>query len=593
MATSKKTDLIKNIKIIAGNSDINSFYNKLKSGIIEYFSDKQSLYENETRNIFNNVFKGTISKSETEILLKKSLEPPIYNNPYVAYFLSNLSNNKLINLLTTGILNDEEPLAGSLSVFQQATGKTNLQSAIKFVRDNQFGCTFSYPNYKKGEITQLNFNLSLNPKIIGQTLGLIIFVNNQNISPDDARFLSNLIKSYSNTTTFITGNAYGIQAQSTISYNFDTFENLYLESVDKFQISTENNSIRNGTDNAPESIPQRPRLTDENFIIKNEDDVTNPFSLTSPKNITLNQFSQPDSNEILSILDIIRKDEFDEDIKATTNIIIDGNVFDENGELFRKELGKELTPESPEITASPESTKISRVSKTSSITMQELLNLMKPAEKTHVKIALNDKINSENEILKNLEIQKTRLIKSQEFIVTCFIGGIANQDDMRLVIGGSMGGGVVVTVPMEQLREYYIKLSTSLQNDSESSKESDSVLIKIQNAKWKDVKTLKTINRNLLIRLDIYNEDYDPQISKETIDKVFKKSNNSPPPIFVRVVGEVNKVNTEGSNYKINAICQDVLTEVRSIEQERLSTIALIEKIKSDLREFGEEYTEP
>jgi len=356
MATSKKADLVsEKMKITSGDSYITSFYRVFATALESFFEPKAQEIETGTRSIFTQTFPSPqLSNGQIDALVNNSNPFPyrgdtiaVYSNPYAFWFLSNTTDNELVNILTLGLSLDNEPSDSLKNEIASAAGfGTNYDAAIKRIRDHQFSCKFSYDGYGAG-LTELDFSLSLDPSTIGAVLGLVIFVDNNNISKEDSNVVSNLIKSYSNVTLLVVGNSYTSTNQISARSNNKIFEDKFSQAVDRYLIQEKKNeSIRHGERNTPAEEEIRPGLTDENFIIRNEDDLIDP-SAVGPRTITLNQFTEPkDFEAARSILDVIRGNTTDDEIIESgveQDITIDGNI--EEQLKITEEFGTIVTEE--------------------------------------------------------------------------------------------------------------------------------------------------------------------------------------------------------------------------------------------------------
>lgn len=542
------------LRIVSGDSFINGFYNNFLSNIELYFSSNPDAIVNGVRKIFTDVFQGTLSASEYEAIIAASLNKPIYNNPYVSFVLSNIKDDDFVNLVTTGTTPNtpasqaNKNLVAQVATQGKSTLKNNYDASIKFIRDNQFSCTFSYPGYARGQFFQFDFSKTVDPSSIGACLGLVAFVDESDINKGDAKIVSNFIKSYSNTTTFISSNLYSANVQKNAAGYYKIFEGKFQESVDKFiKDESANLSNRTGASNAPVTAPTRPQL-DESFIIRNDDEIISA-SEVGPSGVTLNQFTQPNFNEILSILDIIRDRDTNEHIKENqSDITIDGGDGDTVSTVIGTTLQEQRT-----------------------FTFQNgVLPFLKTDEKNSAKNALQENINGLKKNIEELTISINKICKTDEFILTCIVAGIGSAGDADKKPN------------TETLRDNYSKLSRALKNEADENGQTASANAKIQQASWNDVKNL---NEKFRVRLEIFAPTND-QISQNTIKTIYKETNDNPPAELNTIVSLTNKSNTQEVNKNIQSIVQKVADNIKSTEGQKIKFQNQIDKYQKLLDEF-------
>ena len=566
MPTSNKAKLIDGtLKVISGNPFINGFYNAFASNISSYISSAGLDLAGGTKSIFSQVFQNSLTSSEIDGLVQHSFDANFYNNPYVFYILSNLADNDFTNILTTGVISSLPPsqankdLIATVATASKTTLNNNYDASIKFVRDNQFSCMFSYPGYAKNNQFQIDFSKTVDPSTTGACLGVVAFVDNQDINGDDAKLVSNLIKSYSNTGTFITKNLYNVTVQKSASSYFSTFETKYLDAVNKFvKNDTPPSSVRTGATNAPANAVVRPVLVDDNLVIKNNDSLISPSEVgVGPSGITLNQFTQPNFNDILSILDIIRNTDSNAHIKEFEDFISidggDGTTTVPNNETSSQIFGTQLQ--------TPAATNFKK----------DVVPVLSNAEKNSSKQALRAAIDAAQKNVGDLGVQINRTMNTDEFILTCIVAGIGSAGDAKKKPN------------VETLRQNYSRLSSALKSESDSNGQTPSANTKIQQASWKDVEGLDDKFR---ARLNIFKPTNDG-ISGATIKSVYKGTDNNPPVEFNTLVSLTNKSNAQEVNKNIQAIVQRIADQIKSTEGQKIKLQDNITNYKKLLQELG------
>ena len=580
MATSrsKKTDLLsEKFKLLAGNTYINTVYGEFRSNIDSFFSGREVEVVNGTRAMVVQTFQNlsqALSTSEINQLVANcnpfspNAKVLIYNNPYVFWYLSNLTDNQLVSVLTTGVLTDITPNPDSVNEILSSTSAGKYDTAIKGIRDNQFSFTYSYNGYRDGGRDEIDFSRNVGPNAVGGVLGLLIFVDNQDINLNDSQIVYSLIKLYSNTVNLVDADSYTADVQKSADGYVKGFKTDYNESVHKLlKEGTENDSNRSGKTNIPAAVEKRPGLTDENFIIKNTDNIVDPSEVT-PETITLNQFSQPAFDSALSILDTIRNKAGNQHIKSeTTTIYIDGDSGIVTSEGGRATVGTRLTP-------------ITKVDAKKSLQVIK----SNPKEYQSAKQSLENKISELKNNLKELVAKRGKIINSDSFILTCIITAIGKSGDSTTAL---TKGGMDKTT----LLTYYNTMVASLENEAIASNQSTSVTAMVRKkANWAGVENL---NPKFLKKLGIVNAIPDEKISEKTIEEVRElpeykndKGETTLPETFVDIVGVTNKGNTPKSNVNIKNLCQSVISSVRSTESDRRSITRNIEKYTGNLKEL-------
>ena len=581
------------LKIVSTDNFSSAFYQQFSSNINSYFSSRD--YSAQIATSIRLVFGSTLNISQSNTLQTtiSNITARSYESPIAQTIMSNMSDNSLVNLLTTGNSGSSSPsIAQKTEVSSAATYvypslTDNYSSSIGYVRDNQFCCSFVYPNYYGGNQFVLNFANPISDDVIGACVGLIAYVDQNKIDLGDANILVNLINIYSNTASVLVGSVPSLQA--TANQNFNKFRDTFLNAVNSFiNLPSAPTPNRTGAKNVPNGTVVTPGLLDANLEIISSGTINAQGQ--GPVGVVLNSFSEPNINDVNSILDIIRNNinEPTANYILTDVITVEGNNYYPNPN--NGPTSQNTTSASQIFGATPPYVAPTAFTGPSGVVAILQAN---PQAFNSAVTALQNSIISLQQQLNDLSPQIGGVVDTDEFVLTSIIAaGLSPQYSYP-----------DVQKQPQVLSDCYVKLSNSLQaqptlysssssntsspttNNSESGGKTSTVQSSIQKANFNTVSNLNIeFRKNLEIYTDFKNGT---TISPDVIKQIMNSTKNNPPPEFQTIVSLTNRGDVDKVNAKIQEICNGVLAQIQEISGQQTdlnNQIATNKKILAEMQ---------
>ncbi len=552
--TGRQNFLNGNFSIFAGNSLINNFYSQYADNITAYLQ-KQDI-ENKTKILFSNVFGSQLTGAEIDTQVANSLNNPLWENPVGAFILMNLSDDDFIKVL--GATQSQVSATVCQTVAAPVTS-LDFAHAMNALNQNRFSLTMNYES--RGNIyraarngnsdIELVFTQVIDPSTIGDCFGLLLVTNSNNNNPtptlSDTKLLISFMKVFTNIQNSgpIDKNSNAAQFQSAAITNFGNFEQLLTDTVNTFIIGSPNDeSVRTGNVNIPPTTETRPEVVNDFIVLSSGQAIT-------PSGITLNQFTQPQFNDVLSILDIIRN-ETNFPVKQTfTDIFIS-------------------------IPATPP---VNDPTTTQGQCLNVALDQLTPEEKNNLILSLQAQMDKNNKDLSTLNTQKNKMIKSPSFSMTSIISGVK-----------SAGSGLVNTT-IEEGKQTWNTLvqgaqATKTQVTAEftaAEEGAKQVISSTGNVLSSTYKNISTVPSKIMDALKINKPTIKP-ISKESIAKAQKALNGTACDTFNTLVDINNNGGSKDTTKVAVTKSQSALVAARQLNDKIVEKEAQNDQLASLLK---------
>lgn len=553
--TGKQNFLNGNFGIFAGNSKISNFYAQYADNITTYL--EQQDIPNKTKIIFSLVFAGQLTSAEIGTQVDASLNNPLWENPVGSYILMNLSDDDFCKVLGA----TQAQVAQTVSSVVAGVSQLDFPHAMNALNQNRFSLTMNYesksnnpPVYRAkrngNSDIELVFTQVIDPSTIGDCFGLLLVTNNNNNNPtptlSDTKLLESFMKVFANIQNIssITNDNTSQFSKSAIT-NFGNFEQLLEDTVNTFIVGSDNTeSVRTGTTNAPETPVVRPEVVNDFIILSSGQAIT-------PSGITLNQFTQPQFNDVLSILDIIRNE---------TNFPVKQTFTD----IF---ISIPATPAPNDPTT------------TQGQCLNVALDQLTPEEKNNLVLSLQAQINKNNKDLSTLSTQKNKMIKSPSFSMTSILSGVK-----------SAGAGLVDTTIEEGKKAWDSVVQGAQATKNQVTAEftaaeegAKQVISSTGNVLSTTYKNISTVPSKVMDALKISKPDIKP-ISKESIAKAQKALNGTACDTFNTLVDINNNGGSKDTTKIATTKSQSALVAARQLNDKIVDKQAQNDQLASLLK---------
>lgn len=527
--------IINNFSINAGGgADINAFYSLYAGNVNNYLSNISVAHRNGT--LFNGLFSNTLNKSQIQSLINDAnSKSNLYLSPAGAFAMNNLSDLDFVTVLNTGkIIPSGTASVNYNNYYNNVIASVNQiwnlkinnwNQAAQQLANNRFSCSFSY----QGEHFQnINFSQKIDSTTTGNLFGLLLIIGAGNTTVKESDLVLQLIKLYSCNNDGLTNNSYNASIQTaTIGY-FASFTENITSAVGIWTPQKPVQSIRSGS-----IPPSGVNATNDggNIIIANDDEI-------SPSGITLNQFTQPSFNQVLSILDILRKE--------------DNFPIQENVSIIHQ--AAPIVPTQPQ-------------NKKDCTTI--LLENLKLEDKLKIIESLKSEYQNLKKQLENLNLQQNKISNSSGFTLTSIQAGIGKAAD------------AVEQKTVEASKEAWKQLTDSANNVVSEGKTIVSSTKNILSSSWNDI---KNVSSNLYDSLKITKPSINP-ISPITLsnlrDKLGKNCDD-----FNNIVKITNKGNTQQVTRQAGAISQKTQQVVADLGNKQTQVQSQLNNIEELLKKL-------
>ncbi len=566
-----------NLKIISVNNFSSLFYSAFSNEINNYFSDPNNNLNSKSEELVAQLFGGTLTSNQYQILNTAIASiSPIYNQPIVQTFFTNITDNTFVNLLTTGHAYytiptpDQQVQIANVATLINPTLTNNFTSCMSYLRSSQFSCMLNYTGYAGNQQFVLDFSSPISDNMTGACLGLIAFADQNNIDPNDVNLLVNLINLYSNTTS-LTLAANNANLQSGAIQYFQTFSTNFLSAASAFTpLPVASIPNRTGATNAPSKVTSRPGLLDANLEIISSASIN--AQGVGPSGVVLNQFTEPPVNDVNSILDIIRNRH---NVPVAN---ISGNTIYVQGSNTPINTNNGPTSQNSVNSSQIYGTQPTSIAPTSFTGPTGVISILKQNQVLGNAVsAMQDAIDQANESLNNLTEQINSIIDTPEFVATAIIAaGLSASYADQFENGNSQ---------IEFLKSYYTTLSNGIQaqpalysssnantsnpvtSNTGSTGQTSTIQSSIAKANYL---TISSWNVQFRQDLEIYTTfNNNTTIPQSVINQVMQSTQNNPPPEFQTLLSQANRGDIQTINTNIQNICQGVLSQIQEVSQQQ------------------------